>query len=202
MGELKPGGPINLKGAVDFARQRPDAPLYVGWDMDLFMHGGSLQVGPRLENIFGRVRLRGMANGANYSSRGELDVDSVTYKNFQFTTIAGPLWFDNANVFLGGAGPSAAGQSGPPRRFTARLLGGTLMGDCQVRLAPIPQYRLNATFAQADLATIRPRESARRRRAQGQDRRHRAIVRHAGPAQSVRLGHDPPQRRRRVRPAA
>ena len=151
VGELKPGGSINLKGAVDFARQRPDAPLYVGWDMDLFMHGGSLQVGPRLENIFGRVRLRGMANGANYSSRGELDVDSATYKNFQFTSIAGPLWFDNANVFLGALGPSAAGQSGPPRRLTARLLGGTLMGDCQVRLASIPQYRLNATLAQADL---------------------------------------------------
>ena len=45
------------------------------------MFQGSLQVGPRLENIFGRVRLRGASNGTEFSSHGELFVDSVTYKN-------------------------------------------------------------------------------------------------------------------------
>jgi hypothetical protein len=151
VGELQPEGPINLKGAVDFAKRRPDDPLHVAWDVDLFMHDGSLQVGPTLEHIFGRVRLRGMATGANFSSQGELDVDSVTYKNYQFTEIAGPLSLDNANVFLGALGPTSGPQNGPPRHVTARLLGGTLAGDCQVRLAAIPQYRLTATLAQADL---------------------------------------------------
>ena len=150
--ELKPGGPINLKGNLDFAKQRPDAPLYVGWNVDLMMHQGSLQAGPRLENIFGRVRLAGSSSGKSYTSRGELDLDSVTYKNFQFTEIAGPLWFDNANVFLGAWGPA----NGPPGtakpRVTAKLLGGALAGDCQVRLGAVPQYRLAATLSQAELA--------------------------------------------------
>ncbi|MEX0587050.1 MAG: hypothetical protein WD176_10425, partial [Pirellulales bacterium] len=90
--ELKPTGPINLKGTVDFAKDRPGAPLRALWDVDLAIHQGSLLVGPKLENIFGRVRLRGSSNGPHFSSQCELDLDSLTYKNFQFTEVAGPLW--------------------------------------------------------------------------------------------------------------
>jgi len=151
IGQLNPTGPINLRGAVDFARPRPDQPLHVGWDVDLFVFDGSLQVGPKLENIFGRVRLRGSASGANYSSHGELDLDSLTYKNYQFTGVNGPLYFDNTQVLLGALVPGAAPPGAPPRRVTARLLGGTLAGDCQVRRAAISQYRLTATLAGADL---------------------------------------------------
>ncbi len=99
--ELKPGGPINLQGAVDFAKFSADGPLQTSWDVDVRMHQGSLQAGPKLENIFGLVRLTGSANGTRYSSRGELHLDSVTYKNFQFKDVIGPLWFDNNNVVLG-----------------------------------------------------------------------------------------------------
>lgn len=148
--ELKPGGPINLKGAVDFAKQHPQAALNAGWDVDLMMHQGSLQVGPGLDNIFGRVRLRGSSSGAHYSSQGELDLDSVTYKNFQFTEVAGPLWFDNANVYLG-AWNAGGGQTGSTTRVTAKLLGGALSGDCQVRLGTVPQYHLTARLLQANL---------------------------------------------------
>ena len=41
------------------------------------------------------------------TSFGELKLDSLTYKNFQFTQILGPLWFDNQNVYLGSL-PQAA----------------------------------------------------------------------------------------------
>lgn len=149
--ELKPTGPINLKGALDFTKQRHDAPLGVGWDVDLMMHQGSLQAGPKLENIFGRVRLRGSSSGPHFSSQGELDLDSLTYENFQFTEIAGPLWFDNANVFVGAWNAGAAQPGARPTRVTARLLGGTLTGDCQVRLGAVPEYHLRANLAQADL---------------------------------------------------
>ena len=159
--ELKPGGPINLKGAFDFSKATPQGPLHVGWDVDLAMFQGSLQCGPRLENVFGRARLRGSTNGPRFSSHGELFLDSLTYKNFQFTNIRGPLWFDNQNVYLGAQGPLAAANAVRPRHITANLLGGTLAGDCHVRLASgpqsqapqyhVPQYRLNATLANADL---------------------------------------------------
>ncbi len=155
--ELKPGSPINLSGAVTLAKVHPERPLFVGWDVDLSMFQGSLQAGPRLENVFGRVRLYGACSGPQFSSHGELFVDSVTYKNFQFTGVTGPLWFDNSNVFLGAVGPLAAANAGPPRRITAKLLGGTLSGDCHVTLGTgtqyrVPQYQLTATLQDADLA--------------------------------------------------
>jgi hypothetical protein len=149
--ELKPGGSINLKGAVDFSKRSPDAPLQTGWDVDLFLHQSSLQAGPKLENIFGRVRLTGWSNGNRYSSRGELALDSLTYKNFQFTQVIGPLWFDNDNVVLGewNAGPRPPSPNA--RHVTARLLGGVLSGDCHVKLGALPHYHLIASVAQADL---------------------------------------------------
>ena len=150
--ELKPAGAINLKGNIDFAKPRPGAPLQAGWNVDLLIHQGSLQVGPTLENIFGRVRLRGSSNGPHYSSQGELDLDSLTFKNFQFTEIAGPLWFDNANVYLGGWGPATGPAHAAKARVTAKLLGGTLAGDCHVQLGAVPRYHLVAMLSQAELA--------------------------------------------------
>jgi hypothetical protein len=158
IGELKPSGPINVQGAVDFVKTHPNAPLYVGWHVALSMFQGSLNAGPKLENVFGNVELRGSSTGSKFSSQGELHVDSVTYKNFQFTNVKGPLWFDNENVFLGAIGPlGKPTPAGPPRRVVARLLNGTLAGDCHIRLTPGPgyhgpQYHLNASLDGADLA--------------------------------------------------
>ena len=59
VGELRPTGPINLNGTLEFAKSGPDAPLESGWDVDLYLHQASLQVGPKLENIFGCVRFYG-----------------------------------------------------------------------------------------------------------------------------------------------
>jgi len=147
--ELKPGGPINLHGAVDFAKFTADGPLQSSWDVDVEMHQGSLQVGPKLENIFGKVRLTGSANGTRYSSHGELALDSVNYKNFQLKGVIGPFWFDNNNVVLGHWGNPPQGQT--PRHITAELLGGVLTGDCHVKLGALPHYHLIASVAQADL---------------------------------------------------
>ena len=100
--ELRPTGPINMKGSyLDFSKSGPDAVLATAWDVDLFLHQASLQAGPRFENIFGCVRLRGSSAGQRFSSFGELRLDSLTYRNFQFTQILGPLWFDSQNVYLG-----------------------------------------------------------------------------------------------------
>lgn len=149
--ELKPTGAIDVRGAVEFAKQNPNAPLHTGWDVNLFLFQNTIQAGPRLENLFGRVRLTGAADGPRYSSRGELALDSLMYKNFQFTQIHGPLWFDNHNVVLGDWGAATAQAGQPARHVTANLLGGVLSGDCHVKLGAMPHYQLIGTLAQADL---------------------------------------------------
>ncbi len=109
-----------------------------------------MQIGPQLENVFGCVRLQGSSNGAKYTSFGELMLDSLTYKNFQFTQILGPLWFDNENVYLGTL-PYAPPHGQKAGRVTANLFGGVVSGDCRVRLGAVPQYHLVASLAGADL---------------------------------------------------
>ncbi len=148
--ELRPTGPINLKGNLDFSKAAPGAPLRTGWDVELYLNQASLQVGPKVENIFGCVRLQGAAEGSRYASRGELRLDSLTYKNFQFTEILGPLWFDNANVYLGTLPQSRSGGQ-RSSRLTAKVFGGLVAADCHVKLGTVPQYRLIATVSGADL---------------------------------------------------
>ena len=152
VGELRPKGAMNLQGAVEFSKAAPHAPLHTGWDVDLFVNKASVQVGPVLENVSGRIHFVGSADGPNYASRGELDLDNLTYKNFQFTEIAGPLWFDNTKAIFGDWGPAGRERNERNRRVSARLLGGVLAGDCQIDLGPVPHYRLSATVSQADLA--------------------------------------------------
>jgi len=156
-----------LKGAVDFTKPGPTAPLHTSWNVDLFLDRASLQAGAALENIFGRVRLTGSSDGTRYASRGELDLNSLTYKNFQFTEVIGPLWFDNNTVVLGDWGPQyrPPGQGG--RRVTAKLLGGTLAGDCHVQLGPLPHYHLVASISQADLGTFANENLASHQRLEG-----------------------------------
>lgn len=149
--ELHPRGAINLKGAVNFSKRTPESPLFCGWDVFLALHRVSLQSGPRLENIYGSLRLTGSSQGQTFSSRGELALDNVTYKNFQFTQVIGPLWLDKNNLILGdwSAEPPPANQ--PRRHVTANVLGGVVAGDARVQLGAVPQYFLAATISQADL---------------------------------------------------
>ncbi len=179
--ELKPAGPINLKGAVDFSKRAPDAPLHTGWDVDLFLNQASLQAGPKLENIFGRVRLTGSADGTRYSSRGELALDSLSYKNFQFTQIIGPLWFDNNNVVLGDWGAQSRPPGQTSRHVTANLLGGLLNGDCHVKLGAVPHYHLIATLAQADLGQFAQDNLANHQKLKGKILAHVNLQGNGGP---------------------
>ncbi|MGD9721663.1 MAG: AsmA-like C-terminal domain-containing protein [Pirellulales bacterium] len=148
--ELRPSGPIYLKGMLEFFKRAPGTPLQTKWDVDLFLQQATLQAGPRLDNVFGSVRLQGAAEGSRYHSFGELELDSLTYKNFQFTDVLGPLYFDNRAVYLG-THPTALASGGKNTRVTAKVFGGVVAADCQVQLGQVPQYRLIAALSGADL---------------------------------------------------
>jgi hypothetical protein len=148
--ELRPTGPINLAGMIEFSKNGAAAPLQSSWDVNLYLHQSSLHAGPLFTNIFGAVRLQGAAQGGRYTSHGQLELDSLTYRNFQLTEILGPIWFDNENVYLGTL-PFAPADGRPRGRVTAKLFGGAAAADCHVRLGAVPQYRLIATLSNADL---------------------------------------------------
>jgi hypothetical protein len=165
--ELKPTGLLNLHGNVEFSKSgAPDALLKSKWEGALVAHQAALDAGFKLENVFGRVTLAGNYDGHQFQSRGQLDLDAATYKNFQFTEIKGPLWVDNHSILLGVAADTQA-RNPKPGHLTAKIFGGQVQADCQVALGAAPQYDLRATLTDADLAQFAKENVSGRQRLNG-----------------------------------
>ncbi len=162
--ELNPGGPIYLRGGrgtLELGRgSHPGDPLTMQWDVEVGFQQLDLDFGLRLENLSGALRLVGEHDGERFRSRGLLDVDSVNYKDLQFTQVRGPVWIDNERVLFGAwehappfgraAPPRPAGQQ--PASLSAKLFGGTVFCDAKIGLGPNPRYLLYASLHDADLA--------------------------------------------------
>ena len=95
-------GPVNLRGLVEFQRGgRASDLLESSWDVKVGFQRGSMDCGVKLDNLYGEVGLTGYFDGENLRSRGELSVDSLTFKDLQLTQIRGPLWIDDQQVLFG-----------------------------------------------------------------------------------------------------
>jgi hypothetical protein len=159
---LNPEGPLHLRGDLSFARAGPGAPLASQWDLAVDFHQGVVDCGVRLENLEGTVRLVGQFDGERFGCRGDLDIASVMYKDFQFTQVAGPLWIDDERVLVGSwVGLPEQGQPGAPERpshaarpITARLFGGTVQGDGWLALGPDPRFGIQAMYSDGDLERL------------------------------------------------
>ncbi len=159
---LNPTGPINLHGTLSFARAAgSNAPVTSQWNVGIDFHQTRADVGLRVENLNGGVQLAGSYDGATFQCLGELDIDSLTYKQVQLTQLRGPFRFDGSRLLLGvlvqyaGAGGSGAAPKptgADPRPITARLFDGILSGNGWVQLGEVPEYRLQVSLSRADLA--------------------------------------------------
>jgi hypothetical protein len=159
------GRPIDLRGNLDFLHDgRPGTPLRCQWDdvrINLFQT--SLQCGIRLDNVFGTVTLAGQSDGQTSYCRGELNLESLNYRDWQFKNVMGPISIDDQRILLGSLVDKSAdgspmlnpdGTTRSPRSISANLFGGTVYGDGQVSLGAEPRYHFAATLAHADLARM------------------------------------------------
>ena len=132
--DLNPTGTVNLSGSVDvYGTANADAPLRKIWNLSLDVNQGGLDVGPRLENINGTIRLFGESpakDGQEVGCHGTLAIDSLTFKDIQVTHLQGPIWVDSKRVLFGAITPPQSGQ--PPRRVTGEIYGGTVQADGSV----------------------------------------------------------------------
>jgi len=118
--ELKPVGPVNLHGALTLQGAGVGDAVQSSWDLTAVFRplpAASIDCGVKLENLSGSVTLAGASDGQHFYSRGELAIDSLTYKDYQLTQLMGPLWIDDQQVLLGswvdrrqGEGPAARGE--------------------------------------------------------------------------------------------
>ena len=149
---LSPGGPLDLRGTIEFARgSDPNGPLTSAWDLDLGFHQGSLDCGAKLENINGQMDLSGSFDGTRMRSSGELAIDSVTYKHIQFTDVRGPLSSDDDRVLLGALADQQQSRQ-THRDITAKAFGGTVFSRGWVARGEVPRFRLQANLSGANLA--------------------------------------------------
>ncbi len=137
-------------------------PLQSRWNLRL----GSTQArircgGLPLENIHGEVALTGGCDGRQFSSRGELALNSLAYKDCHFSDVLGPIWIDDGRMLFGSLvdeqdhGAAAGALSGPrrpPRPITANLFGGKVLGKGWIAPGYEPGYAVDATLIGADLA--------------------------------------------------
>ena len=156
--DLQPSGPVNVRGAnvrggnLVLARSGdPDAPMTASWDLKVYLTGNRLDCGVTLERLSGAVAIKGDFDGQRLQSTGELDLDSVSYKDFQFTQILGPFWIDDSIVLCGRMADHRMGAK-RERPLTGLLYGGIVRGDITVRLETDPRYFVHAELTGADLA--------------------------------------------------
>ncbi len=154
---LNPTGVFNLRGSVDLeGGARADDRVQASWDLRVGFHQAGIDCGVKLENLHGGLTLAGRYDGARLAAAGELDIDSLTYNDFQFTQVTGPLWIDDQQVLLGSwvERRRAADQrsSVRARPVSAALFGGMVYGDVWVTLGPVPRWGVHATLDRADLA--------------------------------------------------
>lgn len=152
--ELDPRGAINVEGQVQLSSgPEVSSPVSSQWKLTLDVHNGELNAGVKLEHLFGGATLDGSYQAGRLLCRGELDLDSLSYKDVQLTNLRGPLVVDDARIVLGA--PAERGSGGAaPRHITADICGGKLYGDCGMLLSEPRDYRLDATLVQADLKRV------------------------------------------------
>jgi len=175
IGQLGPDGPIHLRGSFDlFGGSREGDPIRSQWDLTAGVHQGSIGCGVKLENIYGSLTFKGAFDGREFYSEGELAIDSLTCKDYQFTEVRGPFRIDDRWALLGSwvdhrrADPaSRAARQRRGRPLSAKLFGGTIFGDGWVNLQAGPQYRLRATLAQGDLTRCAQESMAGRQNLRG-----------------------------------
>ena len=149
---LNPTGAMNINGGtLEFTGSAAlNAPVRSAWNLPFDIHQGTVGNEFRLDNINGTVRLIGECDGEKARSRGLVAIDSLTFKDYQFTQIQGPIWIDDKQVIFGSA--TEQPQPGqPPHRMSARLYGGFMQADCSVDLGETPRYSLQAQLDDADL---------------------------------------------------
>ncbi|HUY93105.1 MAG TPA: hypothetical protein VMV10_30525 [Pirellulales bacterium] len=156
--DLQPTGPVNLRGGnvqggnlVLAKSGDPDAPIMSSWDLKIYLAGNKLDCGVTLERLSGAVAIKGDFDGERLHCAGELDLDSVNYKDFQFTQILGPFWIDDTIVLCGRMADRRRG-AGRERPLTGLLYGGIVRGDVTVRLEAAPEYFVHAELTGGDLA--------------------------------------------------
>ena len=146
-------GATSIDGTWQLSSAGPEAPTNSRWDLTLDLEDGTLGNRWKLEHIVGGAKLIGEANADRFVCRGSVSLDSMTTGGIQIANLHSPFWFDGKRLLLGAwAQPAGAGET--PLHLTARVFGGTLQADTQIRMDDLGTFETNLRLDGANIATV------------------------------------------------
>jgi hypothetical protein len=143
-------GDLCLQGSLAFSGAAGETPS-TAWDVTVDVENGSLNCGFPVDHLHGDVHLVGSSGNGSFSSHGDLNVDSVMYRDIQLTGLTGPLYVDASGIVFGSEA-DAAGQGRPPQPLSASAIGGQLSADVRVGFEPEMPFRVQVRLDRGSLA--------------------------------------------------
>jgi hypothetical protein len=148
---LQPSGTFGVySSSLNFAKAPNSDQIGAAWDISIDCHQAVLRGGLPLQSMTGGIRMFGRNDSQAAYSAGELDLNSVVWKDIQLTNVRGPIWVDPTMCLFGEQATMKLAQ--PPRRLTADAYGGSLAGSVAIRHDNNPSFQLELALGASDLA--------------------------------------------------
>jgi hypothetical protein len=147
---LQPSGDFAVhNSSLSLAKSIDSNRMLAAWDARLLCHQATFQGAFSPQSVTGEIRLVGRNDLQTAYTAGELDLDSLVWKNTQLTNVRGPLWVDPNSCLFGELASQRQGQ--PARRLTADAYGGSLTANAVLRHGANPGYELDLALGGVNL---------------------------------------------------
>ncbi len=147
---LQPTGDFAVhNSSLSLARSIDSSRMLAAWDARLLCHQAAFQGAFSPQSVTGEIRLVGRNDLPTPYTAGELDLDSLVWKDIQFTHVRGPLWIDPTICLFGELASQRQGQ--PARRLTADGYGGSLAANAVLHHGTDPRFELDMALGGVNL---------------------------------------------------
>ncbi len=148
-------GKLSMSGMLEFrGTGRANDPVTAAWDLETVYSGASITAGVDLDNLHGRVGLRGTWDGERVVGDGRIDLDSLSFRGHQLTQVQGPVSVHGTQLVIGSMEAvhnSGPGGSAAARRLTARFIDGVLTLDGAAVLEGTTSYHVRMELSDGKL---------------------------------------------------
>ncbi len=145
---LNPTGSYSFHGPVTFfADERHNGLTGAEWDLQLLLAGCAINAGLRVDNVHGRVHLKGNWTPRTTQLEGQLDLDALdVLGNHQITRVRGPIRLQDGVLVAGSAAManssrgSVVSRVASSERITGEAFDGQVTLDAIVDVNREPEY--------------------------------------------------------------
>ncbi|MCA9107355.1 MAG: hypothetical protein KDA83_18205 [Planctomycetales bacterium] len=133
----------------------PPHELEVQWDQTVDLERAGLTIaGHRLHDAYGTLKTVGVMMGERMESFGQLELDSLMWRDTQIRDVRGPLYLDSTRVAFGSMA-SQATERATPRPLSGSWLGGRVQVDGQMQFDNNLSFMVQGSIGEGRLEAAR-----------------------------------------------